>query len=791
MKKILYIILVTLASVSCAGFDDTAIWDELNEHESRIKKLEQLCRRLNEDISAQQSILSALQEYDYVTGINDIIEDGKVVGYTITFFKREPVSIYHGLDGDTGNNGSDGLDGAGGSDGQDGYTPVIGISKDSDGRYYWTLDGDWIIDGAGNKVPADGADIKDGKDGVIPQLKVENGYWHVSYDNGLTWNKLSKAMAEDGNHGDSFIQSIGTANPDYIVIVLMNGQQIQLPTWKAFEALQTMVNKVNTNISSLQTIVNALQTKDYITGIKPLFENGKEVGYIISFSRSLPVTIYHGKDGQDGEDGAPGKDGQDGEDGMDGKPGQDGEDGKDGADGEDGKDGEDGEPGKDGEDGEDGKDGTDGTPGKDGEDGEDGKDGADGHVPVIGIRKDADGNYYWTINGEWLLDAPDTQAPSGGDSYWEIDGEWLLDEKGNKVPATGTDGRDGATPKLKIENGYWYVSYDGGRTWRSEPLGPATAVSDVSIFKEVSYDEDYLYLTLSSGEVISISRHKEEQEIPYSIIGVETTFQTATFTGHIHVPAEALEYSRVTIYYSDDAVFNVHSAQSVSTQDFDYNGGFSISLAVPDLSKMYHYCLFVESEGKESFGPVEELTTGYGIDVCYENGTFTGKGYYSSTVTSSIINGFALPMLKSHMPESIGGVIFYIRGSENYFQPLTAYVGYMTDPTKANTLKIIKEQTSKAYVTTSFAKVMLPLELSREELAEVPDDGVLYVGFYPPEGYADRPLGCGYISQTDPGYTETMDHKGLYSYQNVNYASYAWAISSSKVYRYCALLVTF
>jgi hypothetical protein len=206
---------------------------------------------------------------------------------------------------------------------------------------------------------------------------------------------------------------------------------------------------------------------------------------------------------------------------------------------------------------------------------------------------------------------------------------------------------------------------------------------------------------------------------------------------------------------------------------------------------MYHYCLFIESEGKESFGPVEELTTGHGIDVCYENGTFTGKGYYYSTVTSSIINGFALPMLKSHMPESIGGVMFYIRGSENYFQPLTAYVGYMTDPTKANTLKIIKEQTSKAYVTTSFAKVMLPLELSREELAEVPDDGVIYVGFYPPEGYTDKPLGCGYISQTDPGYTETMDHIGLYSYQNVNYASYVWAISSSKVYRYCALLVTF
>lgn len=46
--------------------------------------------------------------------------------------------------------------------------------------------------------------------------------------------------------------------------------------------------------------------------------------------------------------------------------------------------------GIDGKDGENGKDGADG---KDGQDGEDGKDG-DTYVPVIGVRQDADGNYY-------------------------------------------------------------------------------------------------------------------------------------------------------------------------------------------------------------------------------------------------------------------------------------------------------------------------------------------------------------------------------------------------------------
>ena len=40
-----------------------------------------------------------------------------------------------------------------------------------------------------------------GKDGITPQLKIEDGYWYVSYDNGSTWTRLSKATGEDGAPG--------------------------------------------------------------------------------------------------------------------------------------------------------------------------------------------------------------------------------------------------------------------------------------------------------------------------------------------------------------------------------------------------------------------------------------------------------------------------------------------------------------------------------------------------------------------------------------------------------------
>ena len=49
------------------------------------------------------------------------------------------------------------------------------------------------------------------------------------------------------------------------------------------------------------------------------------------------------------------------------------------------------------------------------------------------------------------------------------DGYWWIDGINTGVKAEGTDGEDGKTPKLKLENGHLFVSYDDGATW--EDLG--------------------------------------------------------------------------------------------------------------------------------------------------------------------------------------------------------------------------------------------------------------------------------------------------------------------------------
>ncbi|MBQ5609804.1 MAG: hypothetical protein IIU85_06105, partial [Rikenellaceae bacterium] len=58
--------------------------------------------------------------------------------------------------------------------------------------------------------------------------------------------------------------------------------------------LEETCKQLNTNISSLQTIVNAIQKNDQITAIAPISKDGKDLGYVITFTSGKTITIYHG-----------------------------------------------------------------------------------------------------------------------------------------------------------------------------------------------------------------------------------------------------------------------------------------------------------------------------------------------------------------------------------------------------------------------------------------------------------------------------------------------------------------
>ena len=55
--------------------------------------------------------------------------------------------------------------------------------------------------------------------------------------------------------------------------------------------LEELCKEMNTNITSLQTIVDVLQSNDFITSIVEIKKDGKVVGYTITFGKQPSVNI--------------------------------------------------------------------------------------------------------------------------------------------------------------------------------------------------------------------------------------------------------------------------------------------------------------------------------------------------------------------------------------------------------------------------------------------------------------------------------------------------------------------
>ena len=165
MKNLLSLLMCGLLLLGCSDkYDDSALRNDLNDLKSRVAKLEELCKQMNTNISSLQEIVKALKERESITNVSSLSDDS---GYSITFTSGKTITIYHGK------NGSDG------SDGTNGVTPTISVKQDTDGIYYWTVNGNWlIVDGKKVKAigtdGADGSDGNDGTDGTNPQLNKQD-----------------------------------------------------------------------------------------------------------------------------------------------------------------------------------------------------------------------------------------------------------------------------------------------------------------------------------------------------------------------------------------------------------------------------------------------------------------------------------------------------------------------------------------------------------------------------------------------------------------------------------------
>lgn len=201
----LFAVMVAVLVSSCA-YDDTGLWDALNSLEQRVATLEELCKETNTNLSALQKIVEAISQNEQIKNIAPIYKDGAVVGYAITFTSGESVTIYNDNKQESA-----------------GAVPQIGVAKDNDDVYYWTLNGEWLLDANGNKIKAEG------DDGLTPRFKIENEYWYVSYDNGINWDVLGKATADSGDCDCQSIIKGVEYDEEYVYITLADGTVLTLP----------------------------------------------------------------------------------------------------------------------------------------------------------------------------------------------------------------------------------------------------------------------------------------------------------------------------------------------------------------------------------------------------------------------------------------------------------------------------------------------------------------------------------------------------------------------------------
>ena len=228
MKKIFTLLMIAMVGFALTGCRQR-IWDELDELDNRVTALEEIAQKMNSDIAAIQTILNAIQNNVFVT---DVIKTPE--GYTIQFSDGTSAVISNGTDGSN--------------------APVISIKQDTDGNYYWTINGEWLIvdgervranghdgmdgqNGTNGQNGQDGADGQDGQDAVAPQVRInpDTKEWEISVDGGVTWESTGVvAEGQDGENGsiivegETLFQSIDYSNEDYVIFTLADGTVLKV-----------------------------------------------------------------------------------------------------------------------------------------------------------------------------------------------------------------------------------------------------------------------------------------------------------------------------------------------------------------------------------------------------------------------------------------------------------------------------------------------------------------------------------------------------------------------------------
>lgn len=211
MKKYISAFFLSIFLLTSCGqtiFDDFFdIHEEIDQLKDNEDKLSQRLENANYTLATIQAIVDVLNSGYYVDKVVPIYMDDVEVAKQVCFTNGKSISIYHGKNGENG------------------HTPALGVIN-IDGDYFWTLDGDILLDDDGNMIPTINEVVKS------PELTIRNEYWYISFDGGATWKQLGRATGEDGLDGKDGIEhiiSIDDSSEEGVSFILYDGTVLFVP----------------------------------------------------------------------------------------------------------------------------------------------------------------------------------------------------------------------------------------------------------------------------------------------------------------------------------------------------------------------------------------------------------------------------------------------------------------------------------------------------------------------------------------------------------------------------------
>ena len=188
MKKLFTAFALGLLLVGCAReYDDSELRNRVTTLETKVGNLE----------ANMKAIQTATNDGMFVQKVEELVEDGKVVGVTVTYTTGQVVTFQ--------------ISGAGAE------TNLSAI-RNAAGKLCWALNG--------KIIQVDGKDLEVGQ---TPTFSVENGHLFVTVD-----GKKTDVGAMGGGLGDAIFKDIKVTG-SAVVLTMDDGSTIEIPFAKAFK----------------------------------------------------------------------------------------------------------------------------------------------------------------------------------------------------------------------------------------------------------------------------------------------------------------------------------------------------------------------------------------------------------------------------------------------------------------------------------------------------------------------------------------------------------------------------